>query len=149
VTLRRHLTSGLIKLELDQNLDQLLCFTHLHHTSITLDLHPENAMKSIIAAIVSVLLPFGFASIAWSSEAHIAQVNRSDAEALGTQELEMNTQDGIDAEQLDTLATQINQEVNGDQSDQPGPSVNEFLNLPPGLVIRGTNLGGLVVGGEL
>ncbi|WP_416673195.1 hypothetical protein [Egbenema bharatensis] len=106
-------------------------------------------MKIMIATIASVLLPLSFASMGWSHEVHIAQVNQSDAEALGTQELERNTQDGIDTEQLDTLATQINREVNGDPSEPQGPSVHELLNLPPGLVIRGTTLGGLVVGGEL
>ncbi len=105
-------------------------------------------MKSLIAAIVAISLPFGFTAAAWSSESPSIQTERSDAASLGTQELEMDTQNGIDAEQLDRLSTQINQEVNGDQEDS-GPSfLNQVLNLPPGMVVRGTSFGGLAVGSE-
>jgi hypothetical protein len=114
-------------------------------------------MKSLFVAIAAVLLPLGFASVAWAGELNVAQdmapVDRSDANALGTQEVGIRAEEDVSAERLDTLSTQINQDVNGEEGqtqsgDQITQSVSQFLSLPRGLVIRGTSFGGLAVGGE-
>lgn len=111
-------------------------------------------MKSLFVVIVAVLLPLGFASVTWASEFDVAQVDRLDADALGTQEIGISAEEDTNTEHLDTLSTEINQDVSGDRAGQAQPddpvtqSVNQFLSLPTGLVIRGTSLGGLVVGGE-
>lgn len=108
-------------------------------------------MKSLFVAIVAALLPLGVASVAWAGEPNVVQVDRSNAGALGTQEVGISAEEDSDAERLDTLSTQINQDINGGQTQSDNastPSVNQFLNLPPGLVVRGTRFGGLAVGGE-
>lgn len=70
---------------------------------------------------------------------------------LGTIEVGVPSAGDNSPERLNNLSNQINQGVGAQQAPQNRqgmPSLNEVINLPPGMVVRGTRGGGLAIGTE-
>jgi hypothetical protein len=110
-------------------------------------------MKLILGITATVLLPallpFGWVTAAGANPTSIAQPGAS---ALDTQEASVTESSEQEFDRLNNLANQINQGV-GRQPARSGqsqamPSLNEFLNLPENMVVRGTQRGGLAIGRE-
>jgi hypothetical protein len=117
---------------------------------------PNNAMK-FIWIVTAALLPFGLSAVAWadsppveSAPTQISQPEPTSGQAadLMTQGARAEDPNAEDAEHLDSLARQINQSLSTDGHRQP-TKLQEMLNLPRGMIIRGSPRGGLSIGTEL
>lgn len=92
--------------------------------------------------ITTLFLTCGIASAAWA-----------DAASLETQEVGVTTPSENRSDRLEVLAGEINQDASQEQnqSDRQIPSLDELdevLNLPEGMIIRGTRSSGLGIGTE-
>lgn len=105
-------------------------------------------MKSILLAALGTLLSVGLATVAWagdmpspeaSSSGNASQLLVSDAPAEAT------PQDNT--EQMNRLANQINQQISNSDEQENVDIIP--LELPEGLVIRGSSAGGFTLGTEL
>jgi hypothetical protein len=103
-------------------------------------------MKTLFIAIGAMILPLSFTSVA-VADTPMVPIEQSNAHVLGTQEVGVDAGEGLSEERFQSLSTEINQEVGGDRGEQT-QLLNQFIDLPPGLVVRGAQTGGVVVGGE-
>lgn len=111
-------------------------------------------MKFIILTAI-VLIPIGLTKAVWADVAvwadetsQVAQATETNATALETQEVGLESASEADAEQLNTRADEINQDTANQREHEGNQTLSEFLNLPDGVVVRTTRGGGLAVGGE-
>jgi hypothetical protein len=102
-----------------------------------------------IAATVSGLVGSGLVGVvspAWADTLPPLEIHHSETQISETPIVSDSS--SPDASQttpqhLDRLETQINQDVDGDRQ-----GLDEVLDLPEGVVVRGTQRGGLAIGGE-
>jgi hypothetical protein len=111
-----------------------------------------------IAATVSGLVGSGLVGVvspAWADTLPPLEIHHSETQISETPIVSDSS--SPDASQttpqhLDRLETQINQDVDGDrqasQPQTPLAGLDEVLDLPEGVVVRGTQRGGLAIGGE-
>jgi hypothetical protein len=106
----------------------------------------KSIMKTLFIAIGAVFLPLSFTSVAVANTPTVP-VEPSNAHVLGTQEVGLDAGEDLSEERFQSLSTEINQEVGGSRGEQT-QLLDQFIDLPPGLVVRGAQMGGVVVGGE-
>jgi hypothetical protein len=113
-----------------------------------LTLTRDKAMKSILMAALGTLLSVGLTTVAWAGDNPDADVPSSgSASQLLVTDAPAAATPQDNTEQMNSLANQINQQVS-DGDDQETVEVIP-LDLPDGLVIRGTSVGGFTLGTEL
>lgn len=117
-------------------------------------IYHNSFMKHIILTAI-VLMPIGLTTAVWADTAvpenesfQLMQTTQTDATALETQEVGLESMSEIDSGQLDTRADEINQDTSNQREQEDNQTLSEFLNLPDGVVVRTTRGGGLAVGGE-
>lgn len=97
--------------------------------------------------LTAILLPLGWMSSAWANPTPPATEPVTESASLSPVEVGVSDSDQNSQERLNQLSNEINQDTSVQQQNQ-SPSLREVLNLPEGMVIRGTSRGGLVVGNE-
>lgn len=103
-------------------------------------------MKQVLVATATVLFSFTVGTTAWADTTKTVE---SGAESLTTQAVELTEPSENESDRLNGLANRINQRMNGNSSrSENQPSINEFLNLPQDMVVRGTRRGGVAIGTE-
>jgi hypothetical protein len=118
------------------------------------------AMKFLFIMTVAVLLPFHLATVVWANPTEIEPAPSSepnpapDLESTEASSIEP-VRVGQDSElvspaersdQLSAQAQQINSHLG--TSGNPNQKIRELLNLPDGMIIRGSSRGGLGIGAE-
>lgn len=115
-------------------------------------------MKFLFIMTVAVLLPFKFATAAWSNPAQTNPVfnetEQSTLEPIQSESIEpllieQNRELVSDTERVNQLTNQaerINYTLDAGQTRSP--RLRDLLNLPDGMVIRGSSRGGIGIGTE-
>lgn len=115
-------------------------------------------MKFLFIMTVAVLLPFKLATAAWSNPAQSnpfpAQTDPSTPELPQDEQLEPLVverdrelvSDSERANQLADQAARLNYQLETGQTR--APQLRDFLNLPEGMIIRGSSRGGIGIGTE-
>lgn len=104
-------------------------------------------MKSILMAALGTLLSVGLTTVAWAGDTPDADTSSGSASQLLVTDAPAAATPQDNTEQMNSLANQINQQIS-DGDDQETVEVIP-LDLPDGLVIRGTSVGGFTLGTEL
>jgi hypothetical protein len=112
----------------------------------------------VIATTVSGLVGSGLVGVmstAWADTLPSLEIHHSETQISETPILSDPSSQGAsqtNPQHLDRLEMQINQEVGSDrrtnQPQTPLAELDEVLDLPEGVVVRGTQRGGLAIGGE-
>lgn len=104
-------------------------------------------MKILFLLTAAVLLPFGVATAAWADSIPIepASTEAEQIQPIPTQ-TDGDAGTSTQADSLNRSAEQINRNLEGRES--PNPPLRDLLNLPDGMIIRGSSRGGLGIGTE-
>lgn len=117
-------------------------------------------MKFLFIMTVAVLLPFNLVTAAWADSTQTSQQNAleqpppesfesTQAEQIEAISVEQDPELVSPSERssrLNNEAQQINQSLSTPQN--PNRAIREILNLPDGMIIRGSSRGGIGIGTE-
>jgi hypothetical protein len=118
------------------------CSDNYEHTYY----HREPTMRFLALLTGAVLLPFAMitAAAADSPPPEPASTEAEQIQPIAPQTTQ--SPGGTQSEALEQSAEQINQDLDGRLTR--GPQLRDLLNLPDGMIIRGSSRGGLGIGTE-
>jgi hypothetical protein len=105
-------------------------------------------MKFLALLILTTLLPLGLATKALAEPTTEFEPASTEAQQIQPLPSQSTEDSGIAAQEetLEESAEQINHNLNGRLTR--GPQLRDLLNLPDGMIIRGSSRGGLGIGTE-
>ena len=108
-------------------------------------------MKRLLFLVATSIAAFAYTPFCWADAVQSGASESTSSTTLNTLEVGVSSTAENSSERLERLSGQINQGVEAQQEPENGqemPSLGEVLNLPPGMVVRGTRGGGLAIGTE-